>query len=119
VGRFILKVLLTAATVWAVATLWPQLVRTSGIESALLFALVLGVLNALLRPILVLVTLPLTVVTLGLFLLVVNGIVFWLATLFPVGVEVSGLFGAVVGALAVSVVNLAASATEREKRERD
>jgi putative membrane protein len=69
----------------------------------------LGVLNAFLRPVLLLLTLPLTIITLGLFTLVVNAIVFWLATLPNIGVHVDGAIGAFVGALIVSVVSFVAS----------
>jgi putative membrane protein len=75
----------------------------------LLFALVLGVLNAFVRPVLLLLTLPLTVITLGLFTLIVNAFVFWVATLLPVGVHVDSFLAAILGALVVSVVSFVAS----------
>ncbi|HWP28757.1 MAG TPA: phage holin family protein, partial [Chloroflexota bacterium] len=56
-----------------------------------------------------LLTLPLTVLTLGLFIIVLNALVFWLATLVPVGVEVNGFLGALLGALTVSIVSLVTS----------
>jgi len=73
--------------------------------SAALFALALGLLNAFIRPVLVLLTLPLTIVTLGLFALVLNLFLFWLAAGLA-GVHVGGgLLGLVVAAIAVSVVS--------------
>jgi putative membrane protein len=54
-------------------------------------------------------TLPFTILTLGLFIVVVNALVFWLATLLPVGVHVAGFGGALVGALVVSIVSFIAS----------
>jgi putative membrane protein len=59
--------------------------------------------------VLVILTLPLTFLTLGLFIVVVNAIVFWLATLLPVGVHAEGFVGALVGALTVSIVSFIAS----------
>jgi putative membrane protein len=78
--------------------------------TALLFALVLGLLNALVRPLLVLLTLPITILTLGLFLVVVNGLIFWLADAFVPGFEVAGFWWAVAGAVVYSIVSWAIGA---------
>jgi putative membrane protein len=79
----------------------------------LVFAVILGVLNAFLRPILLLLTLPLNLLTLGLFTLVVNAIVFWLASLIDLqganGVQVADFGVAFLAALAVSVASFIAS----------
>jgi putative membrane protein len=75
-----------------------------------IFAVILGLLNAFLRPILLLLTLPLTLLTLGLFTFVVNALVFWVASLFlQDSVKVEGFGGAFVGALTVSVVSFLGS----------
>jgi putative membrane protein len=71
--------------------------------TALVFAVVLGLLNALIRPILLLVTCPLTILTLGLFMFVVNAVVFWLAAQLVPGVEVNGFLGALIGSLTVTL----------------
>lgn len=79
-------------------------------SGALLFALVLGLLNAFLRPVLFLLTLPLTLLTLGLFTFVLNALVFWLATFAPVGVRVESFFwDAFFGSVLVSLVSFVAS----------
>jgi putative membrane protein len=109
VARILLRLAVTALAVWLAATLFPGLVRVDSLEGAVLFALVLGLLNALVRPVLVILTLPLTFLTLGLFIVVVNAIVFWLATLLPVGVHAEGFGGALVGALTVGIVSFIAS----------
>ena len=106
---FLVRLVLTSLSVVAAGALFGPKIRVESIESALLFALVLGFCNALLRPILLLLTLPLTLLTLGLFTLVVNALVFWIATIVPVGVGVSGFDGAFLGALTVSVVSFVAS----------
>ncbi|MCC7370089.1 MAG: phage holin family protein [Chloroflexi bacterium] len=87
-----------------------QVVRVSGLAVALLFAVVLGLLNAILRPILLLVTCPLNFVTLGLFTFVVNALVFWLAArlLSDYGMSVQGFTGALIGSLAVTICVAAA-----------
>ena len=108
VQRFVLRLLITAGAVLLASYFIPTIV-VDNVTSALLFAFVLGVLNAFLRPILLLLTLPLTIITLGLFTLVINAFVFWLASLLPVGVHVEGFLGALVGALIVSVVSFVAS----------
>jgi putative membrane protein len=100
---------ITALAVWLAATIFPGQVQARDGQALVLFAIVLGVLNAVVRPVLLLFTLPFTILTLGLFILVVNAIVFWLATLLPVGVEVSGFGGALLGALVVTVVSVVAN----------
>ena len=110
--RFVFRLLATAAAVLIANALFPTLITLPEQQpylAVVLFALVLGVLNAFLRPILLLLTLPLNILTLGLFTLVVNAIVFWVATLFPIGVQVNGFVAAFVGALLVTVVSFIAS----------
>jgi putative membrane protein len=85
-------------------------VHVKGFWTALVFALVLGLLNALVRPLLVLLTLPITILTLGLFLVVVNGLLFWLADAFVPGFEVAGFWWAVAGAVVYSIVSWAIGA---------
>lgn len=106
--HFLIRLILTGLAVLAASALFAPRISVAGVESALLFALVLGFLNALLRPILLLLTLPLNLLTLGLFTLVVNALVFWIATIIPVGVQVSGFGGAFLGALTVSIVSMLA-----------
>ncbi len=109
--RFLLRLLITALAVMLASAVLPGLVtlRDGDFMSAVLFALVLGVLNAFVRPVLLLLTFPLTLLTLGLFTFVVNALVFWLAAQVPVGVHVVGFWGAFLGALVVSVVSFLTS----------
>ena len=107
--RFILRLLITAAAVFLASYLFSPLITVDSVGAALVFALILGLLNAFLRPILLLLTLPLNLITLGLFTLVINGFTFWLASLFQGGVHVDGFLGALVGALVVSVVSFVSS----------
>ena len=83
----------------------------SGIEvrgwgSALIGALVLGLVNAIVRPIMILLTLPLTILTLGLFLFVVNALAFWLALAVVPGIRVSGFGAALIGSVLLTLLNL-------------
>jgi putative membrane protein len=117
VKRFALRVLATALTVLLASGFISGIPGISGIAinseqpfvAALVFALVLGILNAFLRPILLLLTLPLNLLTLGLFTLVVNAIVFWLASQIGTGVRVADFPAAFLGALVVSIVSFVAS----------
>jgi putative membrane protein len=108
-GRFVLRLLITSAAVMLAAYLFGPLIQVESFAAALIFALILGLLNAFLRPVLLLLTLPLTLITLGLFTLVINAIVFWVATLFPIGVKAQDFGGAFLGALTVSAVSFVAS----------
>lgn len=78
-------------------------IQVASLASLLASALVLGLINAVVRPILVVLTLPITIVTLGLFYFVVNGLAFALAAALVPGFTVSSFLSAVIGALAVSV----------------
>jgi putative membrane protein len=79
------------------------LIVVSDLTAAVIFAVVLGLLNALVRPVLLLLTCPLSLLTLGLFVFVVNAVVFWLTTIVVGGVQVDGFLGALYGAIIVSV----------------
>jgi putative membrane protein len=102
--RFLLHWLVVAAALWVAAYLVPG-VRFSSTGTLLLAALVLGLVNALVRPLLFIVTLPITVITLGLFYLVVNGLAFGLAAALVPGFMVRSFTSAILGALVVSVVS--------------
>lgn len=107
--RLLLAWLINTAALAAVAWLMPSVeVRDAG--AAFIAALVLGLVNAVIRPVLVLLTLPVTVLTLGLFILVINGLLFLgVANLLP-GFEVAGFWSGVLGAIVFSLVSWALSA---------
>lgn len=96
--------ILNAVALLAVAYLLPGIVVAS-FGSALMAALVLGLLNALVKPVLILLTLPITIVTLGLFLLVLNALVFWFAGSILKGFQVEGFWWAVLGAILYSIIS--------------
>jgi putative membrane protein len=95
--------------------LFPQWFAVGGLGAAAVFALVLGVLNAVVRPILELLALPITCLTLGLFHFVINAIVFAIAAALVPGVVVNGFVAALIGALIVSAVGLLMSMLVRER----
>ena len=93
----------------AVAYLMPS-VTVSSFGAALVAALVLGLVNAIVRPILVLLTLPVTVLTLGLFIFVINGLLFWTVGSLIEGFDVEGFWSGVLGAIVFSVISWLLSA---------
>ena len=103
--KILIRWLLLAAALLLVAHLYPGVLVTS-FTSALIAALVLGLLNTLLRPILVLLTLPVTVLTLGLFLFVINALMFWAAADVLSGFSVTGFTAALIGSLLYSLCGM-------------
>lgn len=101
--RLLLVWILNAIALLAVAYLYPG-VQVEDWKAAAVAALVLGLVNTLVKPVLVILTLPVTIVTLGLFLLVLNALLFWsVASLVP-GFHVSGFWAAVLGAILYSLI---------------
>jgi putative membrane protein len=106
--RLILLWILNAVALLAVAYMMPS-IHVASFGSAMLAALLLGLVNAVLRPLLLLLTLPVTLLTLGLFIFVINGLMFWLAGSMIEGFAVGGFWPAVIGSLLYSVVSWALS----------
>ncbi|ARP88221.1 phage holin family protein [Bordetella genomosp. 9] len=100
----ILVWILNAVALLVVAYLLPG-ISVASFGSALIAALVLGLLNMLVKPVLVLLTLPITIVTLGLFLLVLNALLFWFAGSILKGFQVNGFWWAVIGAILYSIIS--------------
>ena len=92
-------------------------VQVNGIIEALIAALVLGLVNALIRPILVILTLPVTILTLGLFIFVINAFLFWFVAEIVKGFTVSGFMGALIGSLMFSVITIITSWLVAGKRD--
>lgn len=103
--KTIVKWLLSAAALLAVAHLYSG-VEVTSFTAALIAALVIGLFNAVLRPVLVVLTLPVTVLTLGLFLFVINALMFWSAAGILDGFHVLGFWAALVGSLIYTVLGL-------------
>lgn len=79
-------------------------------KTAMIAALVLGLINTIIRPILVLLTLPVTILTLGLFIFILNGLLFWFVGQMDLGFKVDGFWTAVLGAIVYSVISWLLSA---------
>lgn len=116
---FVIRLAITALGLWAADAMVGGF-RIDGAANVVIGALLLGIVNALVRPVIVLLTLPLTLITLGAFLLVVNGISLAIVAWLVPGVSSAGLWPAVLAALIVSVVSWFASAFVRgDGRARD
>jgi putative membrane protein len=106
---FLVRMLITAISLWLAALVVPGM-HLVGFGTVLGAALVLGIVNAFVRPIVILLTLPLTILTLGLFLLVVNAMMLGLVSAMFSGFSISGFWSAVFGAIFVSFFSWLASA---------
>ena len=112
---FLLRLLLNAFAVLAVAYFVPG-VSVGSFGVAVLAALVLGIVNALVRPVLLILSLPINILTLGLFTLVINALLFWLTSSFVPGFFVQNFRAAFLGALVFWIVSWLASGLLPEER---
>ena len=104
--KLILKWLLSAIALLAVTYLYSSGVQVASFGSALIAAAVIGLLNMVVRPVLVVLTLPVTIVTLGLFLFVINALIFWAASGLLGGFVVNGFVAALIGSLIYSLIGV-------------
>ena len=107
--------LLNALALLAVAYLIPG-IHVSSFMSALIAAAVIGLANMLIKPILLILTLPVTILTLGLFIFVINGLLFWLAGYFLQGFDVKTVTAGIIGAIVYSVISWVLSAVFVNKK---
>ncbi|WP_297910285.1 phage holin family protein [Thiomonas sp.] len=103
--KLLVKWLLSATALMAVAYLYSG-VQLAGFAAALWASLIIGLLNSLVRPVLLLLTLPITVLTLGLFFFIINALMFYAASGLSSGFEVRGFGAALIGSLLYSVAGL-------------
>lgn len=102
---FIARVLINMIAILIIAYLFPRIVWVDSFAGALVASFILGIINAVIRPVLIFLTLPLTVVTLGFFLLVINGLMLGLVAFIVPGFYVNGLGGAIIGSVLISLVS--------------
>jgi len=105
VVQLLLNWLLSALAIFIVAKLVPGFLVDS-FTTALIVALVLGILNALIKPIIVILTLPINILTLGLFTLVINAFLIWLAAQFVKGFTIEGFIPAIIAAILLWIINM-------------
>ncbi len=102
---FLVKLLINMVAILIIGYLLPMLFKVDGLLAALVTAFVLGVINAIVRPILVFFTFPLTLLTFGLFLFVINALLLWLVSAIVPGFHVQGFWGALGGSILISIVS--------------
>lgn len=111
---FIIKVAVTTLGLWAAVQLIPGLEFEGSLAALLVLGLILGVVNAIARPIVAILSLPLIVLTLGLFLLLINAMMLsltiWLSDAFDLGLSSTGFWSTFFGALVITVVSWIADA---------
>ncbi len=116
--RFLLRLLVNAAALWVATRIVPGVTHSGSEVSLFAVALVFGLLNALLRPLLAFLSCPLLILTLGLFTLVINAFILWLTSALSgslgIGFHVDGFWAAFLGALVVSIVSILLSIFVRD-----
>jgi putative membrane protein len=108
-GNLLLVWLINALALLALPYLVPS-VQVESFYTALIAAFILGLVNTLIRPLIVLLTLPVTVLTLGLFVFVINALLFWFVASFVKGFHVAGFWSALFGWIVYALISWAASA---------
>lgn len=107
--HFLLRLLATATALWVAVLIVPGITYTGGVLGLLVVALVFGLVNAIVRPVLKLLTCPLVILTLGLFVFVLNALMLWLtselALALGIGFDVDGFLAALLGAIIVGIVS--------------
>lgn len=101
--HFLLRLLITAIVFYALPYFVPG-IHVNNFLAAVIAALIFGIVNAVIRPIVLLLTLPISVITLGLFVLVVNALMFWLVTWISPGIRVDNFIAALIGAVIMMIV---------------
>jgi putative membrane protein len=115
--RLLIVWLINAVALFALPYVFPW-VTVDSFWSAVIAALVLGLINALIRPLLIVLTLPVTVVTLGLFIFVINGLLFWWVGSFVDGFRVGGFWSGFFGAIVYSLISWLLAALVLPRRDR-
>lgn len=113
--KFIVRLLLTAVIAYGLSMILKPHIMISSYGTAVVFVLVLGILNAIVRPLLVILTLPVTILTLGLFLLVINVLMVLLADKMVSGIHIDGFIWAFIFGLLLSFASSTISRLQKEE----
>ncbi len=103
--KFIIRLLICALVIFLLAYLFPSLIKVDSFKTALLAALVLALVNALIRPVVLLFTLPLNFLTLGLLTFLINALMLWLVSLAVPGFKLMGFFQTVIASFLIGLVS--------------
>ena len=115
--KFIIRLLITAAVAYGLSMLLTPHIQIDSFGTALIFSLVLAFLNAIVKPILIILTLPVTILTLGIFLLIINVLMVLLAGRMVQGIHIQGFFWAFIFGLLLSVLSSAFGSIEKKLAE--
>jgi putative membrane protein len=112
--KFIIRLLITAAVAYGLSMILNPHIRIDSYATALIFVLVLGILNAIVKPVLIILTLPITILTLGIFLLILNVLMIILAGKFVSGIHIDGFLWAFVFGVLLSFLSSALNRLEKK-----
>jgi len=115
--KFLARLLINAIALYAIAAIHLMGIRTDGIEPIIIGAIVLGLANAIVRPILIVISCPLEILSLGIFTLVINGLIFYFGLKYIPGFHVPGFWAAFWGAIVMSIISWILSLLIGERRE--
>lgn len=114
--KFLVRLLITAVVAYGLSMILKPHIIIDSFSTALVFVIVLGILNAIVKPILILLTLPITILTLGIFLLVINVLMVILADKFVEGIHIDGFWWAFIFGILLSFLSSAISKSEKRER---
>ncbi len=103
--RFLIRWLISAVSIYIITYL-PIGIAVSSFKSTIIAAAILGIINVTIKPILIILTLPINIITLGLFTFIINGIVLIITSYVVVGFDVKNIFSAVIASILISIVNV-------------
>lgn len=112
--HFLLRLLINGIVFYCIALYVPG-IHASGFGAAVLAAFIFGIVNAIIRPIVLLLTLPISILTLGLFVIIVNALMFWLTTWIAPGFHVDGFTPALIGGIIMTIVGIITNHLFREQ----
>lgn len=115
--KFLVRLVILGVTIFLISYLFPGLIKVDNLLTSLIVALVLAIINAFIRPIVLILTLPLNIVTLGLFTFVINAFMLILASYVVPGMSISGFWAALLASILISIVNAFISSGVEEEDE--
>lgn len=114
--KFLVRLLITAVVAYGLSMILKPHIIIDSFSTALVFVIVLGILNAIVKPILILLTLPITILTLGIFLLIINVLMVILADKFVDGIHIDGFWWAFIFGILLSFLSSAISKSQKRER---
>ena len=114
--KFLVRLLITAVVAYGLSMILKPHIIIDSFSTALVFVIVLGILNAIVKPILILLTLPISILTLGIFLLIINVLMVILADKFVEGIHIDGFWWAFIFGILLSFLSSAISKSEKRER---